>query len=331
MIRIAIDMMGGDNSYQTTIPAVKQILEKHCDLCILALGDKAMLSDLETSYPERVIVIHAPEVVPMEAGVLDVLRLKESPIIKGIELVKDKEADAMVSAGSTGGFLSAATLKLKTLEGIERAALVSPFPTQIKGKQAVVLDIGANNENSAKELTQFALMGRLYAQAVVGTPEPKTYLLSNGSEDQKGSPVSKEAFKMLQESQFPGFMGNVEASLALDGRADVIVADGFNGNIFLKAGEGMAKWMARMVKAAFKRNVFSKIGYLMTRRGIKEMNATLNYKELGGALLLGINGICVKAHGNSKPMEFYYAIEIAYKLAHADVNKLISEGLRREK
>ena len=330
MIKIAIDMQGGDNSYETTIPALKEFLETYPDSFVFACGDEDVLKQHFANMEERVEIVDAKDIIPMEAGVLDVLRLKNSPIIKGIGLIRDKKADAIVSSGSTGGFLSAATLTLKNIPGIKRAALVSPFPTFIKGKQTVVLDIGANNENSEIELAQFALMGRIYSNKIVGVPNPKVYLLSNGSEDMKGSPLVKNTAKLLKESSFPNFMGNVEANHALDGEADVVVCDGFTGNIFLKGLEGVLKYMGNSIKTTFKKNIASKVAYLMVRKSINEMNETLKYNHLGGAMLLGINGVCVKAHGNSKPDAFFHSIRIAYQLAKEDVITLLREGCRDE-
>lgn len=327
MIKLVVDMQGGDNSYEMSVPAVIRFLNDFPEVTIYGCGKKEPLLGLISEFPERFIFVEAPEEIPMEAGVLEVLRLKNSPIIKGLDIILNKEAMAMVSAGGTGGFLSAATLKLKTIPGIKRAALVSPFPTFVKGKQVVVLDIGANNENSALELYQFALMGRIYSQKVVGVNEPKTYLLSNGSEEGKGSPVVSETAKLLKESNFPGFCGNTEGSTALNGDCDVLVCDGFSGNVFLKSSEGMAKFFGNTIKKTFKKNIFSKLSYLGVRKSIKSLNETLSYKHLGGAMLLGINGVCVKAHGSSNSDSFYYSIRVAYYLVKENVLTLIKEGI----
>ena len=263
----------------------------------------------------------------MQAGALEVMRLKDSSMMKAIKIMKDEQLDAVVSCGSTGGFLSAATINLKMIPGVKRAALVAPFPTQIKGKNVVILDIGANNENSAEELCQFALMGRLYSKSVYNIETPNVYLLSNGAEEGKGAPEVKEAYKMLEKMRFEGFSGNIEARYALNGDADVVVADGFTGNVFLKASEGIAKMMSGMIKKAFKRNLWSKIGYLHVRKGMKEMSETMDYKSTGGAMLLGVNGNVVKAHGSSDARSFYCALRVAKKLAENDIVNKIKQGL----
>ena len=322
MVKIVVDAMGGDNGSKIVVEAVDKFLKDNPDVEITLAGKKEELSSLEG----KCRILDARDIVPMEAGALEVMRLKNSSMMVAIKTMKDEGLDAVVSCGSTGGFLSAATINLKMIPGVKRAALVAPFPTKIKGKQVVILDIGANNENSAEELAQFALMGRLYSQSVYGVEQPKVYLLSNGTEEGKGSPETKEAYKLLSESKFEGFSGNIEARNALSGEADVVVTDGFTGNIFLKSSEGMAKIMSGMIKAAFKKNLWSKLGYLHVKKGMDEMSETLDYKTTGGAMLLGINGNVVKAHGSSDAWAFYNALRVAKKLAEKDVVNQIKKG-----
>ena len=323
MIRIVVDAMGGDLGSTVIVDAVKNFLKDNNDVQITIVGKKEELSSLENIAR----VVDARDIVPMQAGALEVMRLKDSSMMKAIKIMKDEQLDAVVSCGSTGGFLSAATINLKMIPGVKRAALVAPFPTQIKGKNVVILDIGANNENSAEELCQFALMGRLYSKAVYNIETPNVYLLSNGAEEGKGAPEVKEAYKMLENMRFEGFSGNIEARYALNGDADVVVADGFTGNVFLKASEGIAKMMSGMIKKAFKRNLWSKIGYLHVRKGMKEMSETMDYKSTGGAMLLGVNGNVVKAHGSSDARSFYCALRVAKKLAENDIVNKIKQGL----
>ena len=323
MVKIVVDAMGGDNGSSIVVEAVEKFLKDNPDVEITLAGKKEELSVLEG----KCRILDASDIVPMEAGALEVMRLKNSSMMVAIKTMKDENLDAVVSCGSTGGFLSAATINLKMIPGVKRAALVAPFPTKIKGKKVVILDIGANNENSPEELVQFALMGKLYAQSVYGIEKPKTYLLSNGTEEGKGAPEVKGAFKLLTESKFEGFSGNIEARNALSGEADVVVADGFTGNIFLKSSEGMAKIMSGMIKAAFKKNLWSKLGYLHVKKGMDEMSETLDYKTTGGAMLLGINANVVKAHGSSDAWAFYNALRVAKKLAEQDVVNLIKKGI----
>ena len=320
-MKIAVDTLGGDNGSTVIVKAIIEFLTKHKDVEIVAVGNQDELKELEGKCE----IIHAPDIVPMEAGPLEAMRMKNSSLYVMTQFAKEGKVDALVSAGSTGGYLSLTTLILKTIPGVHRAALVAPFPTRIKGKKVVILDIGASNENSPEELSQFAVMGSLYSKYILGVEEPKVCLLSNGTESGKGSPTGKEAYKLLKDK--PYFKGNIEARNALSGECDVIVTDGYSGNIFLKSSEGMAKMMASMVKDAFKRNLWSKLGYLHVKKGMKEMSETMDYKSTGGAMLLGVNGVVVKAHGNSDEYSFGCALEVAYKLVDNNLINKIKEGI----
>ena len=324
MIRIIVDTLGGDNGSAPIIEAIKEFLKNNQDSEVIAVGNEEELSSLKGICE----IVHAPDIVPMEAGPLDVMRMKNSSMYVASKLMKEGKGDAVISAGSTGGFLSATTLMLKTAPNVKRAALIAPFPTKIKGKKVVILDIGASNENSPEELVQFALMGSLYSKCIFKVEQPKIYLLSNGTEPGKGSPTGKIAYKLLQNN--PNFAGNIEARNALSGEADVVVSDGYTGNIFLKSSEGMAKMMSNMIKAAFKKNLWTKLGYLHVKGGIDEMSETMDYKSTGGAMLLGINGIVVKAHGNSDVYSFGCALKVAKSLVESKIIDKISEGLKDE-
>lgn len=322
MLRFVVDTMGGDAGSSICVDAIINFLKKNPDCEIIAVGKEEELSKLQGICR----IVDARDVVPMEAGALEVMRMKNSSMMVALRILKEEGLDGIISCGSTGGFLSASTITLKMIPGVKRAALVAPFPTKIKGKKVVILDIGANNENSPEELVQFAHMGRLYSQGVYGLKEPSVYLLSNGSEDAKGAPEVKGAHKLLKENNFPNFKGNIEARDVLLGEADIVVSDGFSGNVFLKGAEGVASIMSKMMKSAFKKNLWTKLGYLHVRKGIKEMSETMDYKSTGGAMLLGINGVVVKAHGSSDAYAFECAINVAKKLAQANIVSKIKEG-----
>lgn len=323
MIKLVVDMMGSDGGSATTVQAVIDFLNENNDTEFFCVGNISELNRLKDN--NRVRLIASKGIIPMEAGALEVLRAKDSSMMVAIDTLINESADGIISAGGTGAYLSSTTIKLKKIEGISRPALVSPFPTKIKGKQVVVLDIGASNENSSLELVQFALMGRLYAQNVLGVKDPKVFLLSNGTESGKGSPIVKEAHSLLKNDKY--FKGNIEGREALCGDADVIVCDGFTGNVFLKTCEGVAKMMSGMMKDAFRRNIFSKCGYLLAKKGFDEMKETMDYKATGGAMILGVNGVVVKAHGSSDAFAFKCALNVAYKLAKNDITRKIREGL----
>lgn len=323
MLTLVVDCMGSDAGSCVTTAGILDFLKNHNDCKIIACGKKEELGTLENN--SSIEIVDARDVVPMTIGPMEVMRARESSMYKAVNYMKENNCDAVISAGSTGGFLSCATIKLKMIEGIQRAALISPFPTKA-GTPTCILDIGASNENTAEHLVEFAKMGRIYAKHVFNLEEPKVYLLSNGVEDEKGAPEVKEAHKMLKEQAFPGFKGNVEARDALDGHCDVIVTGGFTGNVFLKSSEGMAKMMSSMIKKAFKRNIFSKIGYLLAHKGFDDMKETMDYESYGGAMLLGVNGVVVKAHGSSTAYSFKCALEVAYKMANAHMVDLLKKG-----
>ena len=326
MIRLAIDMMGGDLGSKATLEGVRIFQNKHPGKVeFLLVGKKEELAELKNCR-----IVDAREVVPADAGVLDALRLKESSMFKAVELVKLGEADGVISCGGTGAFLSDATVTLRNIPGVKRAALVAPFPTAMKDKKVVILDVGASNENSGEEIAQFATMGSLYSRYIYGIEEPRVFVLANGTEEDKGSPEGKIAYKILSEDKQINFGGNIEAREVLSGQADVVVTDGYSGNIFLKGSEGVAKLMGEMIKRSFKRNLFSKIGYLFSKKGFKEMSQTMGYESVGGALLLGVNGVVVKAHGSSDGEAVSSAIEVAYTLAKNSIVEKIKEGLANE-
>lgn len=325
MVKLAIDLMGSDKGCLELIQGVKEFLQAHDDVEFVCFGKKEEIEGPLSEVSSHVSIVDCREVVPMECSPLQLLRLKDSSMVKAINTMKEENLDGVVSAGSTGGFLTGATLILKNIEGVKRAGLCAPFPTAKTGKQATILDIGASNENTADDLVDFMKMGRLYSQLILGVDSPACYLLSNGAEEGKGPDEVKEAYKMLKEQDFPGFKGNIEARYVLDGERDVIIASGFAGNVFLKSSEGMANMMNNMMKKAFKRSLKSKIGYLLARKGFDEMRETMNYKKTGGAIFLGVNGVVVKAHGNSDAYSFRYAIEVAYKMATVHIVDKIKE------
>lgn len=329
MLNIVVDMMGSDKGTNVLLQGVKEFLNdpNFNDTFLTLVGRKEELSELENN--ERIRILDAHDVMPMETGALEAMRLKGSSMYIAIDYAARNKFDAVVSCGSTGGFISLATIKMRMIEGIERAALVSPFPTLI-GKQATVLDIGANNENNAFQIYQFARMGAIYSKVVMGVEKPNIYLLSNGAEEKKGSPEVKEAYQMIKKSGLEGFKGNIEGRDALRGDADVIVTGGYAGNIFLKTSEGMAVIMSELIKESFSRNIFSKIGYLFSRKGFKMMKQKMDYKSFGGAMLLGINGVAVKAHGSSDSYSFYCALKVAYRMSKEKIVDKIKEAVKSD-
>lgn len=316
-------MMGGDNGAEATIEAVKNFAHKHDDCEIIAVGDEKVLEPIKNVVSK---IIPSQTVLPMECGVMQAMRQKDSSVYKAVSAVNEEKADGVISAGSTGAFLSLATLINKKIPGIERPALITPFPTRVAGKQVILLDCGASSENSPEDLFQFATMGEAYCKAVYGKENPNINLICNGTEEGKGNDLSKKAYALLKAK--PNFKGYIEGRHVLDGECDVCVFDGFTGNVFLKTAEGVAKMMGSMMKEAFTSSFSSKMGYLLAKKGFKPMLKTMDYKSVGGALLIGVNTVAVKAHGNSDAYSFEAALTLTYTLAKNKVVDHIKENIK---
>ena len=323
MIRLAVDAMGMDKGSKVAVDAILDFLNTYKDVELTVFGKKEELELLEG----KCNIVDCKEVMDMEDGALAILRKKETSMIKAIDYVKTNDLDGVVSGGSTGAFLTASTVYLKVIEGVERAALVSPFPTKTGGN-VIILDIGANSENTPDHLLGFARMGNVFAKAYNDIENPRIYLLSNGAEEKKGSDLVKEAHKLIKESNLEGFKGNIEGRYVMYGDADVVVCGGFDGNILLKTAEGTAKVMSDMLKEGFKKNIFTKIGYLFSRSGVKILKERMDYKKYGGAMLLGVNKVVVKAHGSSDAYAFYNALRVCYELAKKDMVSKLKEEMK---
>lgn len=318
MIELAVDMMGSDKGPETLAQSVLKYAREHPEVSFTCFGDEKILLPL-LQGKERIRVVHTTEIVPMEVKPLDFLRRRDSSMYKAIEAVQEERCQGVVSAGSTGGFISGATILLRNIEGVTRAGLCAAFPTLDPRKAAVILDVGANNVNTGADLVCFAKMGTIYAREVLHVAQPTVYTLSNGIEEGKGTDEVVDAYRQMKETDFPGFMGNTEAREVLDGKHDVIVTTGFAGNILLKSTEGTAAMMNKLIKKAFLKNLKTKIGYLFAKPGFQEMRENMDYKKYGGAILLGVNGVAVKGHGNSDSYAFYNAIDVARRMVEARI------------
>ncbi len=325
-MKIVIDMMGGDNSLNATINASKSFNKNHEDAELFLVGD---INKLKENFIEndKIHLISSKTVVKMDADPLSALKDKDSSLMVAIKTYLDNNCDALISAGSTGALLTAATLKIKRLPNVIRPCLITPFPTIIKNKKFVVCDLGANTTATKEELNQFAIMGSIYYKALFNDNNPRVYQLNIGSESEKGTTINKEAYTLLKENKKINFLGNIEGRDPLFGNVDVLVCDGYSGNIFLKTMEGTAKAMSSMLKSAFKKNLFTKIGYLLSKNGIKEMKEKMDYKNVGGAMLIGVNGVVIKAHGNSDSRSFLSALNVCYQLVKVDIINKIKENI----
>ncbi len=317
MVNIVIDMMGGDNGFKATSEAVKTFLENNNDTFLTLVGNKEDI-EIFKDY-KNVKLVESETVVKMDADPMAALKDTKSSLMVAVKELLDNNYDAIISAGSTGALLTAGIFKVKRIEGIKRPGLITSFPTLLGDKKTVVIDLGANLVNTSEELHQFAKLGKIYYSLAYKVEKPTVYQLNNGTEEEKGRDINKEAFELLKNDESINFCGNIEARDVLSGSADVVVTDGFSGNIFLKATEGGVKAMSKLLKEAFKKNVATMIGYLFLRGAVKDLKAKMDYKNVGGAMLIGLNKIVVKAHGNSDPQSFLSAINLTKKLAEQNI------------
>ena len=285
MIRIAIDAMGGDFGADPIISGVIDAL-KETEFKAVLVGDSNVIKPLiPQSYLKNIEFLEASEVVSMADGATDALKRKDSTIYKAIELLKNKEVDAVVSAGHSGATMSLATLRIGRLKNISRPAIATLMPNS-KESATLVLDVGANVDCRSEHLFQFAIMGEAYAKEILGRKEPKVGLLSNGEEESKGNEVSKEAFKLV--SRLDSFVGNAEGNQIFDGSIDVMVCDGFMGNILLKTSEGVADAIGKIIKKQIKKSPLAIAGSVLMRKVFKTLKKQVSYDEYGGAPLLGV-------------------------------------------
>ena len=324
MIRIAIDAMGGDFGADPIISGVIDAL-KETEFKAVLVGDSNVIKPLiPQSYLKNIEFLEASEVISMADGATDALKRKDSTIYKAIELLKNKEVDAVVSAGHSGATMSLATLRIGRLKNISRPAIATLMPNS-KESATLVLDVGANVDCRSEHLFQFAIMGEAYAKEILGRKEPKVGLLSNGEEESKGNEVSKEAFKLV--SRLDSYVGNAEGNQIFDGSIDVMVCDGFIGNILLKTSEGVADAIGKIIKKQIKKSPLAIAGSVLMRKVFKTLKKQVSYDEYGGAPLLGVNGCVIISHGKSNSKAIKNAIFQAVKFANSNINKVIEEEL----
>ncbi|WP_103634087.1 phosphate acyltransferase PlsX [Campylobacter concisus] len=324
MIRIAIDAMGGDFGAEPIISGVIEAL-KEAEFKAVLVGDSNAIKPLiPQHYLKNIEFIEATEVISMADGATDALKRKDSTIYKAVELLKDKNVDAVVSAGHSGATMSLATLRVGRLKNVSRPAIATLMPNS-KETATLVLDVGANVDCRSEHLFQFAIMGEAYAKEILGRKEPKVGLLSNGEEESKGNEVSKEAFKLV--SRLDSFVGNAEGNQIFDGSIDVMVCDGFMGNILLKTSEGVADAIGKIIKKQVKKSPLAMAGSVLMRKVFKTLKKQVSYDEYGGAPLLGVNGCVIISHGKSNSKAIKNAIFQAIKFANSNINKVIEEEL----
>ena len=329
-MRIAVDVMGGDHGCGVVIEGVKQALEADKSIAALylvgneteinAARKRSQLSD------SRVQILHASEVLTMDDKPLEGIRKKkDSSMVRAIELVREGKADAVISPGNTGA-LVAGSMKLRRLDGVKRPAIAARMPSRTQ--DFVLLDAGANDVCEALHLAQFAVMGNIYAKALLGIAKPRVGILSNGSEETKGNDLTREAAKLCRELDL-NFIGYVEGFDLFNDAVDVVVTDGFTGNIVLKTAESLGYAIGSILKAELKASPIRKLGAMLAKGGLMKMKKRMDPEVYGGAVLLGLNGTVIKAHGSSRERSIANAVRVATEEISHGVNQLVSQQIAR--
>ncbi len=320
--------MGGDHGPPVIIPACLQVLTAYPALHLILVGDREVLQKALQAYPnsklDRLIIQHASQCVEMDESPSQALRTKKDSSMRiAINLVKEGVADACVSAGNTGALMATARFVLKTLPGIDRPAIISTFPTK-SGKNMRMLDLGANVDSTPEHLFQFAVMGSVLAAAVDNIQNPKICLLNIGHEDIKGNELVRETAQLLSRSKAIHYAGFIEGDRIYQGEADVVVCDGFVGNVALKTTEGVANFIRNMLKEAYSRNWLTKLAALISMPVLKSLIKRIDPDRYNGACFVGLPGIVIKSHGGAKIQAFAHAIEEAIVQVEKNIPQRIS-------
>ncbi len=329
-MRVAVDAMGGDYAPHEVVKGSVLAAKQFPDSEILLVGDeKAIRRELDScgTAPKNIAIHHAPQVVGMDDPATYSIRQKmNSSITRSVELVAKGEAAAVVSAGHTGAAVAASTLHLRTLKGVWRPGIAAPFPTQ--HGTCLVIDVGANISCKPLHLFQYGVMATIVSKYIFGTGNPKVGLLNIGEEDAKGNDLAKETFALLSNSPL-NFVGNVEGREIFDSKADVVVCDGFVGNVLLKFAEGLAMSLLSTIKAEAMKSFRAKMGLLLCKPVFGTLKAKMDFAEYGGVPLLGVNGVCVICHGRSDSRAIQNAIRVALQLSKNKVNEHIISELEK--
>src|SRR5580700_681370 len=326
---IALDAMGSDRAPKPEIEGAIQA-SRNFGVHVLLVGPQGQLQNELSRYPAAqdfpIEIVHASEVITMDDKAVQAVRAKrDSSMRVGLRLVRDGRAQGFVTAGNTGAAMAAAKMVLGAIPGVDRPALAAVFPTAI-GTAAELLDVGANVDSKPHNLEQFAVMGEIYFRTMFGTKRPRVGLLSIGEEETKGNVLTREAFHLLQKLPL-NFVGNVEGRDLYNGKVDVIVADGFVGNVALKISEGVANLVRSTLKESLKATITRQVGALLSRSAFADFKKRLDHTEYGGAPLLGLKGVCIITHGSSNANAMKNAVRVAAEFAERGINDSIERGL----
>lgn len=332
MIRLVIDTMGGDNSPDAPVEGAIMALREHEDLYVIFTGDQETVKATIEKYggidDSRYGIEHAPDVITGEDKPTDAVRLKrESSMIKAIKLLRQNDdIDGMVSTGATGALVAASTVRIGRVEGVVRPAFCPIVPT-LKGGVTGICDSGANVDCTPAQLLQFSIMGKLYMQAVFGIEKPRIAMLNIGTETEKGDDLHKKVYKMLAKVHGDQFVGNMEGRDLLSGNYDLIVSDGFSGNILIKTTEGTALQMLKLIKTQIYSKAKYKIGAMFMKQMFADIKGLMDYQNYGGSVLLGTEKIVVKGHGSSTAKSFAKCIDQAIMMMSHNLNSRIAEEI----
>lgn len=333
MIKIIVDCFGSDHSPEANIDGAIAALRNFDDLHIILTGDETVLKAklAERSYPaDRIEIVHAPQVIDCNDRPTDAIRMKrDSSMMKGIMMLRDDDSIAgLVSAGSTGALVTGALVRVGRLAGVIRPAFCPVLPT-MDGSVVGICDSGANVEVKPDMLRQFAVMGSIYMETVYGVKNPRVALLNVGIEAEKGDPLRQETYKLLQETENLNFVGNMESRDLLSGKYDLVVCDGFSGNVLVKTTEGTAlELLKKLKKSIFSRTIY-KIGALFMKKMFADMKAFMDYQNYGGSVLIGTSKVVVKGHGSSKAKAIEKCIEQAYRMETGSIGPRIESELAK--
>ena len=329
-MRIAVDAMGGDNAPGAVVEgAILAAREYQID--ILLVGQEEVIGKNLSGHEQRISVIHAPQVIQMDESPIDAIRRKKDDSSIGVaaRLLKNGEADAMVSAGNTAAVYAIARSYLQKLKGVSRPAIATLIPNIVDA--TILLDVGANAGGCGPEhFLQWAIMGQIYARAVMGKENPRVGLLSVGEEESKGSPVTRDALPLLSQSSI-NFVGNVEGRDIVNGTTDVVVCDGFVGNVIIKFAGGLGEAIFELIRAELKQSILARLGIALAAPALRKIRKRIDYSEYGGAPLLGIGGACIIGHGKSDSNAIKNAIRVASEFVSQRVNQHIEENIQEMK
>ncbi len=326
MLKIAIDAMGGDFGISIVVDGVNQALKAKKDFHAYLIGDENEINNhLDQKYKNRVSIVDCKKCFPMEGQATNALKDKETTIYKTIELLRDGECDVAVSAGHSGAAMSLATLRIGRIKGISRPALAAIVPTI--NATSLVLDVGANTECDENNLFEFAILGNVYSKPILGVKKSVIALISNGEEDTKGSEMTKKAFELCKN--IDSFKGNIEGCAIFNSDVNVVVSDGFVGNVFLKTSEGVADAIRTLIKTNTKKCIFSILGALLMIPVFKKLKAKLDYSEYGGGFLLGLKKPVIVGHGKSNATAIKNCIFQAIRASSIDAEQSVIDELKR--